>query len=142
MAFANIEHIIVVMLENRSFDMSSARSTRRGRASTASATPRFRTSGTARNTGRSTERISRSRTPTPTRTTLPPINLGAAAFDAASIVDVPLTDFQRDILLLGDKRMAELIPEALVDVAAELLTRGHAGNIIGAMSDAEKRMRG
>ena len=73
---------------------------------------------------------------------LPPVNLGAVPFDAASIVDVPLTDFQRDILLLGAKRMAELIPGALADVAAELLTHGHAANIIGAMASAEKRLRG
>jgi phospholipase C len=74
--------------------------------------------------------------------TLPSINLGTVPFDATTIVDVPLTDYQRDLLLLGAKRMAELIPTALIDVAAELLTHGHAANIIGAMSDAERRQRG
>jgi len=74
---------------------------------------------------------------------LPPVNTGSTTFDAATIAEVPLTDFQRQSLILGATRMAAILPDAIVHAAAALLeTHAHAQPVIAAMAAAEKRMRG
>lgn len=73
---------------------------------------------------------------------LPPVNTGTT-FDASTVANLPLTDFQRASIRLGLRRMASLAPEAIVDLADALLTtHDHAQPLIQAMHDAEKRMRG